>query len=70
MPERKMYKYIIVKVVHNKKVIKLLVQCKKYPYNSVFEWRETNPQPRIIHKNPQWILDFVERLNRGEIKLL
>lgn len=64
------HKYVIIKVVHNKKVVKLLVERRKYPYNKIFEWREQDPQPKIIHKNPQWIKDFVERLNKGEIKFL
>lgn len=70
MPELKRYKYIIVKVVHNKKVVKLLVQQKKYPYRTYFEWREVNPQPRILHRNPQWLMDFVDKLNKKEIKFL
>ena len=64
------HKFVIIKIVHNKKVIKLLVQRRKFPYRTYLEWRETNPQPKIIHRSPEWIKDFVDRLNRGESKIL
>lgn len=66
----KAYKYVIIKVTHNKKVVKLLIQRRKYPYNTYMEWKEQDPQPLITHRNPTWIKEFLERLNNREIKFL
>lgn len=64
------YKFIIIKRVHNKKVIKLIVSRKKYPYRMYFEYLVPDPQPPILHKHPEWLKEFVDKLNRKEIKFL
>jgi alpha-glucuronidase len=64
------HKFRIIKRVHSRKVVKLLVQQVKYPHRVFLEVREESPVAIGYHKTPEWLKEFVDKLNREEIKFV
>ena len=64
------HRFIIDKVIHNGKVTRLQVRQKKWPYKVRLEYILKEPQPKILHNNPEWLKELVDHLNKKEVKFI
>jgi len=70
MPEHKIkHKFVIDKWKRNGKISHLTIRRRARIHDPIFTIKLNPPIPSILFTTPDWIKDFVHKMNIGEIKI-
>ena len=63
------HKFVIDKWKRNGKISHLTIRKKSKIHDPIFRVEINPPVPSILFKTPEWVKDFVEKMNTGEVKI-
>ena len=69
MENKTKHKFVIDKWKRNGKITKLTVRKRTVAFTPIFTIKIDPPVSSILFKVPEWVKDFVHRMNIGEIKI-
>lgn len=69
MEHTTIHSFVVDKWKRHGRVYKLTIRRKNKINNPVFSIKVDPPIPFINFRTPEWVKDFVDRMNKGEVKL-